>query len=163
MKITRLDAPMETNGQPPKVGEKLPAFTVTKADGSKVTSTDLITRPTLISVVPNINTSVCSISTKHFNTEIDNYDGINFYTISTNTPAEQKDWCAAEGVKKMELVSDQDYDFGKKMGLFIADGNLDSRSVWIVDANGKVLYQELVYEMTHEPDYDAALKFLKKL
>lgn len=163
MQITMKNEPLSTNGQPPVLGAKLPNFEVKKADGSTAKMTELVDKPTLISVVPNINTSVCSISTKRFNGEVDKYQNINFYTVSTNTPDEQKDWCAAEGVAKMELLSDEAHDFGKKMGLFIESAGIDSRSIWIVDASQNILYQELIKEMTNEPNYDAALKFLDKL
>lgn len=165
MQITRHDEPLQTVGEPQKVGEKMPNFTVTNAQGQEVQLTDLLDKPTLISVVPNINTSVCSISTKKFNQEVDKYDGINFYTISTNTTAEQKDWCAAEGVQKMELLSDHAGDFGHKTGLYTPDPEnpTDTRSVWIIDPAGTILYQEIVIEMTHEPNYEGALGFLSAL
>lgn len=163
MQVTMKSEPLSTNGEPIKIGEQLPDFKVKKSDGSVVSTTDLVNKVTLISVVPNINTSVCSISTKRFNSEVDNFDGINFYTISTNTPEEQKNWCAAEGVSKMELLSDESFDFGKKMGLFIDATKFDSRSIWIVDANKKVLYQELIHELTNEPNYAKALTFLQNL
>ena len=163
MQVTMKNEPLSTNGEPPKIGEQLPNFKVKQADGSFATVDELIDKPTLISVVPNINTSVCSISTKHFNGEVDKFAGINFYTISTNTPEEQKNWCAAEGVSKMELLSDESFDFGKKMGLFIDATKFDSRSIWIVDANRKVLYQELIHELTNEPNYAKALAFLQNL
>lgn len=155
--------PLTTNGQPPVVEANLPDFEVKKADGTIVKMSELINQPTLISVVPNINTSVCSISTKRFNGEVDKYQNINFYTVSTNTPAEQKDWCAAEDVENMELLSDESHDFGKKMGLLVESAGIDARSIWIVDADNKVLYQELIHEMTNEPNYDAALTFLNNL
>lgn len=163
MKITMKNEPLTTNGQPPVVGANLPDFEVKKADGTIVKMSELINQPTLISVVPNINTSVCSISTKRFNGEVDKYQNINFYTVSTNTPAEQKDWCAAEDVENMELLSDESHDFGEKMGLFVESAGIDARSIWIVDADNKVLYQELIHEMTNEPNYDAALDFLNNL
>ena len=163
MKITMKNEPLTTNGQPPVVGEKLPDFKVKKTDESVVKMADLIIKPTLISVVPNINTSVCSISTKRFNGEVDKYEDVDFYTVSTNSPVEQKNWCTTESVAKMELLSDDQLDFGKKMGLYIESTGVDSRSIWIVDANQKVIYQELVQEMTNEPNYNAALAFLDNL
>ena len=48
--------------------------------------------------------------------------------------------------------------------LMIEDGNLaglTARAVIIVDENGKVIYAQLVPEITEEPDYDAALSALK--
>ena len=38
---------------------------------------------------------------------------------------------------------------------------LTARAVIIVDENGKVIYAQLVPEITEEPDYDAALSVLK--
>lgn len=163
MQITRHDEPLQTSGQPQKVGDKIPDFTVLNSQGEKVQLKDLLNKPTLISVVPDITTRVCSISTKKFNQEVDQYEGIGFYTISTNSPAEQKEWCAAEGVQRMELLSDQAGDFGHKTGLFVADNSTDARSIWIIDQEGTILYQELVLEMTHEPNYEAALGFLSAL
>ena len=163
MQITRHDEPLQTSGEPQKVGEKIPAFTVINSAGDKVELKDLLDKPTLISVVPDINTRVCSISTRKFNQEVDKYEGVNFYTISTNSPEQQKNWCASEGVAKMKLLSDQGYDFGKKTGLFVADNATDARSIWIVDQEGTILYQELVTEMTHEPNYAGALGFLSAL
>ncbi|GBG94583.1 thiol peroxidase [Ligilactobacillus salitolerans] len=163
MQITRHDEPLQTIGDPQKVGEKLPEFTLTDAVGQTVASKDLLNKPTLISVVPDINTRVCSISTKRFNQEVDQYPEINFLTISTNTPEQQKDWCAAEGVANMQLFSDQELDFGKKTGLYISEAGVDSRSIWVVDQAGTIVYQELVPEMTHEPNYAAALGFISAL
>ena len=84
-------------GNPPTVGEDLPHFKVFDKDGEKIKTRFLFGKPTLISVIPNINTSVCSIQTKKFNEEVDKYEGANFLTVSTNTIEEQQNWCAAEG------------------------------------------------------------------
>ncbi|CCI85997.1 thioredoxin peroxidase [Lactobacillus pasteurii DSM 23907 = CRBIP 24.76] len=163
MKITFFDEPIETVGTPAEVGEIFPSFEVKNSQGETVKSGALLKGTTLISVVPDINTSVCSLQTKHFNQSVDQFEGINFYTISTNTVEDQKHWCAAEGVEKMELLSDADFDFGKKSELLIPDKSIDQRSVWILDETGKVLYRQLLIEQTNEPDYDKALDFLKNL
>lgn len=152
---------LTTNGEPPKLGQVLPEFTVQTADGSALTSADLTGKYTLISVVPDINTRVCSISTKHFNQTMDQFSGIRFLTVSTNTIEQQQAWCAAEGVTKMELVSDAKHDFGTAMGLFIDAKQLDARSVWIINPQGKIAYRELIDEQTNEPDYASALAYLE--
>ena len=152
----------KTNGTPVKVGEKLPAFAVKDAADTVKTGTQLFTKVSLISVVPDINTRVCSLSTKRFNQE-DKYNNINFYTISTNTLEQQKNWCAAEGVAKLELLSDATAEFGKAMGLYVEEKGIDARSIWIVDTKGTVLYQELLAEQSNEPNYAKALEFLDSL
>ena len=163
MKITRHDEPLSTNGTPVDVNGVFPEFTVQNAKGENVSSSDLLKKVTFISVVPDINTSVCSISTKKFNQDVDKYSNIAFYTVSTNTIEEQVNWCATEGVKNMQLLSDKAFDFGKNTGLYVADNDTDARSVWVLDNDGKVLYRELVIEQTNEPDYESILQFLDSL
>ena len=38
-----------------------------------------------------------------------------------------------------------------------------ARAIFVVDSQGKVAYVQIVPEMTHEPDYAAALDAAKKL
>ena len=163
MEFTKKGQTLMTNGTPLNVGDQLPDFTVINQDNQTVTKQDLITKTTLISVVPNINTPVCSLSTKHFNDDIVKYPTVNFMTISTNTVAEQQAWRQQSAVTRMPMYSDVNHHFGEAMQLFIASANIDARSVWIVDQTGKILYRELVTELSHEPNYDAALTFLQKL
>ncbi|HQB98761.1 MAG TPA: redoxin family protein, partial [Candidatus Cloacimonadota bacterium] len=57
-----------------------------------------------------------------------------------------------------------DRSFGKAYGVEITDGpmaGLLARSVVVIDEQGKVVYTELVDDIVHEPNYDAALKALK--
>ncbi|WP_455090247.1 thiol peroxidase [Parascardovia denticolens] len=152
----------ELSAEPTEVGQELPEFTLHKADDSRVRSVDLFKDKTLISVVPNINTSVCSLQTKRFNSEMDKYPDVAFYTVSTNTVEEQKDWCAAEGVKNMEMLSDaEEQSFGRNVGVLMPALDFDARSIWITDGSGKVLYREILQNQHEEPNYQAALAFLK--
>lgn len=150
-------------GKPPVEGEQLPHFKLFDKDSNKVKMRELLGKPLLISIVPDINTSVCSLQTRKFNADMDQYDGVRFVTVSVNTPAEQADWCAAEGVKKMEMLSDYEQSFGYAMGLLIPDEGFLARSIYVVDAKGTVQYHEIVDELSHEPNYDAALAAVKKL
>ena len=94
---------------------------------------------------------------------MDQYPGVNFFTVSTNTIEEQQNWCAAEGVKNMQMVSDSEQSFGYALKILIPDEGLLARSFWVLDANGKIVYEQVVPEIVDEPDYDAALTALKKL
>ena len=163
MKITFKGKEVQLLATPPVVGEEMPNFTILNKNNQEFTKSDLLGKISLISVVPDINTPVCSIQTKTFNKTMDQFPEVNFLTISTNTVADQQAWCAAEDVKNMQLMSDKNFSFGKATGLLIPKLGILARSVWILDPNGKILYRELVDEITHEPDYDAALNELKKL
>ncbi|MCI1987075.1 MAG: peroxiredoxin [Lactobacillus sp.] len=161
MEITRHGTPQQTNGNPPAIGAPLPHFIVLTADNHAFDPQTLAGRYNLISVVPDINTRVCSISTKQFNQSMDGFDGVGFYTISTNTTDQQQNWCAAEGVDHIQLLADPDGDFGRAMGLYVAENNTNARSVWIIAPDGTIAYRELILEQTTEPNYADALAFLK--
>lgn len=54
--------------------------------------------------------------------------------------------------------------FGQNYGVMMTDGPLAgllARAVMIIDKNRKIEYVELVGEITHEPDYKAALSTLR--
>lgn len=159
MKVTFKGKEVELIGTPPKIGDEMPNFTVLDKNKQEVTKDNLLGKNTLISVVPDINTPVCSIQTKTFNKTMDQFPDVNFLTISTNTSKDQQNWCAAEDVKNMQLMSDEKLSFGKATGLLIPESGILARSVWILDPNGKIVYREI----THEPNYDAAINELKKL
>lgn len=162
MKVTFKGKNVELIGDPANVNEKFGDFYVINQENERVNSKDLHGKTTLISVVPDIDTSVCSIQTKKFNQKMDNYPEVNFLTISTNTIEEQQNWCAAEKVKNMQLLSDIEGSFGKTSKLLIPTIGILARSVWILDKNGKIIYRQIVDEITDEPNYDKALDQLKK-
>lgn len=156
MKITLNGEFVETVGAPISVGMELPHFKVLDKDGNKVKTADLVGKVTLISVVPDINTATCSLQTKHFNSVVDQYQDINFVTISTNTTDEQSAWCAAEGVENMRMLSDVEESFGYAMNLFITATGFDARAIYIIDEDGVVAYGQIVSEIADEPNYTDA-------
>ena len=76
-------------------------------------------------------------------------------------PFAQKRFCETEGLENVVACSDlRDRDFGERWGVAISEGPLQgvtARAVFVVDADDKVVYSELVPEIAQEPDYDAAL------
>lgn len=157
--------PVELSGTPPQVGDIAPAFELTGGDMKPVKLADTQGQVRIISVVPSIDTGVCSIQTKRFNQEFDALpDGILGYTISVDTPFAQNRWCATEGVEKMKLLSDyKGQTFGRDYGLYIEDLGLLARSVMIVDGAGKVAYMELVPDIAQEPNYTEVLEKAREL
>ncbi len=156
-------SPVELSGNPPEVSDKLPKFKVFSDTDEKIKMASLIGKPMVISVVPDINTRVCSIQTRKFNQQADHYPDAKFVTISNNTIKEQEAWCAVEGVENMQVLSDEELSFGYAMGLYISvNGNL-ARSIFVVDGEGTITYREIVSEIHHEPDYLKALDALEKL
>jgi thiol peroxidase len=120
----------------------------------------------LFSVVPSLDTGVCSMQTKKFEEGLKALgDSVAAYTVSLDLPFAQGRFCTAEGVTAMKTVSDvHDHSFGKNWGVLIESGlplKLLTRAVFVVDAGGKVTHAEYVPEVTSHPNYDAALAALK--
>jgi len=134
-----------------------PDFTLTDLKGQSVTLSKL-TKPVLISVFPDINTSVCHIQTKRFNMEAAKEKEIDFLSISNNTAEEQRNWCAAEDVD-MTILAD-DGSFGEAYGLKMTNLNRLARAVYVVK-DGQIIYSEILSEITQEPDYDKAIAAAK--
>jgi thiol peroxidase len=158
---------MTLQGEELKVGSSIPEFTLHYFEGGlkTITKADLLGKPTILSAVPSLDTGVCAIQTKKFNTELAALDGkINAVTVSRDLPFAMNRFCGAESIKSMRVGSDyQSGDFGAKFGLTIDELKLLTRAVIVVDAAGKVVYIETVPEVTSEPNYDGALKALHSL
>ena len=157
--VTFHQDPVTLLGTELKAGDDAPNFTVLSNDLKEVTLDDYKGKIKLISVVPSIDTGVCSEQTKRFNEEADKLENVQVLTISMDLPFAQTRWCAANGIKKLDTLSDhRDADFGKKYGVLIKELRLLSRSIFVVDANDKITYAEYVSENTNHPDYDKALE-----
>ncbi len=53
--------------------------------------------------------------------------------------------------------------FGKAFGVLIKELRLLARSIFVVDKEGVIRYIEIVDELTHEVNYEAALKAVKEI
>jgi thiol peroxidase len=165
--VTFKGAPMTLVGDELKVGSKLPDFTLHYFDGGlkTITLADLLGKPTIISVVPSLDTGVCQIQTKKFNSELAGMgDKINAVTVSRDLPFAMNRFCGAEEIKSMKVGSDyQTGEFGNKLGLMIDELKLLARAVMVLDAAGTLVYSEIVPEVAQEPNYESAIAALKGL
>lgn len=164
MQVTFGGKPLTVLGTQFKVGDVAPNFTATKTDLSHYTLADAKDTIKIISVVPSIDTPVCSIQTKRFNKEASGLNGVTIITISLDLPFAMAKWCAAEQVNEVVLASDyKDRDFGKKYSLLIDELKLLTRAILVLNKNNVIKYTEYLSEITNEPNYDEAIKQAKAL
>ena len=106
-------------GQQVNVGEQAPQFKVVDKNFSPVTLKDFQGQTLLISVVPSLDTGVCSIQTKRFNEEAAKLPkNITILTISNDLPFAQKRFCDVEKVDGIKVLSDSVWrEFGVNYGL----------------------------------------------
>jgi thiol peroxidase len=131
----------------------------------QLTKADLAGKPTIISVVPSLDTPVCQVQTKTFNQRLAALgDKVNAVTVSLDLPFAMNRFCGAEDIKAMRCGSDyMDRAFGRDWGLLIDELKILARAVFVLDKDGVVQHAEVVKEVASEPNYDAAITALEKL
>jgi thiol peroxidase len=166
--VTFKGNPLTLVGDEVKVGAAAPDFDLTSygAGGMQhIRKADLLGKPTFISVVPSLDTPVCQVQTKTFNTRLAALgDKVNALTVSLDLPFAMNRFCGAESITAMRSGSDyMDRSFGTHWGVLIDELKILARAVFVLDAQGVVRYAQVVKEVASEPDYDAALAALEKL
>ena len=147
-----------------KPGDSAPDFAcVTGLEMIKLGNTPAKAR--MFSVVPSLDTPVCSQQTKKFDEAIAGMkDKVACYTVSLDLPFAQKRFCTAEHVNNMQNVSDtHNHSFGKSYGVLIEGLPIPllSRAIFVLDKNNKITYCEYVPEVASHPNYDKAMEALK--
>lgn len=157
--------PINTSGNLPKIGSLAKDFVLTANDLSDHRLSDYKEKKIIINIYPSIDTGVCAASVRRFNQEAASLSDTVVLGISRDLPFALGRFCGAEGIDKVYTLSEmRNREFGKEYGLEIVDGpmaGLLARAVIVIDKDGKVVYTELVDDITHEPNYEAALKALK--
>ena len=165
--ITFRGNPMTLAGDRLAAGQPAPDFKLHYFDDGmqELTLADLKGKPSLISVVPSLDTPVCAAQTSRFNTELAALqDKVNAVTVSCDLPFAQARFCGSEEIANIRVASDyQERAFGAGWGTLIEELKLLTRAVYVLDADGTVVYEQIVPEVVDEPDYDAALAALKAL
>ena len=163
--ITFKGNPMTLLGPELKIGASAPEFKVVDNGLQPVTLADSQGKVRVITVVPSLDTPVCDTMTRKFNEEAAKLpENVVVYTISLDLPFAQKRWCGNAGIEKVKTLSDyQERSFGLNYGLLIDELKLLARAVLVIDQKGTIAYQEIVKEVTAEPDYTAALAAARAL
>ncbi|MEJ2912825.1 thiol peroxidase [Pseudoalteromonas sp. C12FD-1] len=164
-KVSAQGKPVTLLGKGVSVGDNAPDFKVVDGGFTPVNLDDYKGQAVLISVVPSLDTGICSLQTKHFNEKVaTQFPAIAILTISADLPFAQKRFCNAENIDKVTALSDSVWrDFGQKYGLIIKDMGLLTRAVLILDKSHTVIYKQLVSNLSTEPNYDPVIEKLKTL
>lgn len=150
----------------PQVGVMAPNFTAVKASLTEAKLEEYRGKKVVFNIFPSIDTGVCAASVRRFNKVASEMADTAVLCISKDLPFAQARFCGAEGLENVETLSAFRGDsFEKGYGLLMTDGLLQgllARAVVVIDKDGKVVYTELVDDITHEPDYDRAIAALQQ-
>lgn len=159
--------PVKLEGRFPEIGKAAPPFLLVDKDLKDTTLASFGAKRKVLNIVPSLDTPVCQASARRFNQEASNLANTVVINISADLPFAQQRFCASEGLNNVvNLSTMRGREFMRNYGVQIAGGNmagLCARAVVILDGKNIVRYTEMVPQIEHEPDYDAALKALKAI
>jgi len=161
--ITLGGNPVHTSGDLPAVGAAAPAFSLVGADLSEYDASEFAGKNVILNIFPSIDTPTCATSVRQFNERAAGMDETVVLCVSADLPFAMGRFCGAEGIENVKVGSTFRSDFGSDYGVTLTDGKLQgvlARAVVVIGPDGTVKHTELVGEIAHEPDYDAALAAL---
>jgi len=157
--------PVSVVGQIPAQGSKAQPFSLVAKDLSDVTLGQFAGKRKVLNIFPSIDTGVCAASVRKFNQLAAELDNTVVLCISADLPFAQSRFCGAEGLSNVITLSTlRNPQFQQDYGVGIEEGalkGLTARAVVVINEQDEVVFSELVNEITHEPNYDAALEALK--
>jgi thiol peroxidase len=144
-------------------GDLAPDFTLVHQDPSTFVLQDVTLAESdgklrVLSVVPSLDTSVCSLQGKRWEELHEQLpDTAVLYTISMDLPYAQSRWQTAENVGHMALSAHKNEQFAVDYGLLLKEWRCLQRSLWVIDGDRRIRYVEYVPDQGAEIDFDAAL------
>ena len=154
-------------GNEVNVGDVAPQVTVVNAEGlaDKVVG-GASEKVQVIVVVPSLDTPVCAAETRKFNVEAAGIPGAEITVVSMDLPFAASRFCTTEGIDNLTVTSDfRNKDFANAYGVLIANGALAGvtcRAIFVVNKDGRIVYKQIIPEITEEPDYTAAISAAKE-
>lgn len=148
-----------------EVGSQAPDFSLIANDFSNRSLKDYSGKVKVLSVIPSIDTSVCSAQTRRFNEEAAKLgEGIVVLTVSADLPFALKRYCGNEGIENTETLSTyRDMKFADDYGVHDTTWRTCQRALFVVDQQDVIRYAEYVPVIGDEVNFDAALTVARSL
>ena len=163
--VAQFGEPLTITGAALKVGDKAPDVVLRTPRGSDLNLASLRGKVVLMSVVPELGTTVCDRSTQRFEEAARGLpDDVAVLTISSDDPFTQDRWARENNIRDVQLLSDSAHkSFGPAYGVQVRETGRLARAVLVVDAKGVIRYIEMQRELARDPNYEAALAAVDKL
>ncbi len=148
-----------------EIGTPAPDFALIANNFTARTLKDYEGKVKVLSVIPSIDTGVCSAQTRRFNEEAATLgDQVAVLTVSADMPYALRRYCGNEGITNTETLSTyRDMAFADAYGVHDTEWRMCQRSVFVLDRNNVVRYAEYVPVMGQEVNFAAALTAAKQL
>ena len=151
-----------------KVGTDAPVFTAVNKDFMEVTVGGKKDHTQVIAFVPSFDSDTCKLETMAFNRKVSEMKNVDVMVISKDLPFSLGRFYHANKIKNITTLSDyKDANnvlrYGTTISAPVFLEGFFARVVYVVDTNGKIVYREIVKEITDEPDYDKIISVVNSL
>ena len=147
----------------PSVGDMAPDFTLTAQDKSSVTLSEMRGSRVILAFYPAAFTGVCTKEMCTFSEGMSslNSSGVSVFGISVDSPFSNAAFADANGIS-FPLLSDVHREAIESYGVSLADFVISGytvaqRSVFVIEADGRVGYSWVAENPGIEPDYEAVM------
>ncbi len=166
--VTFQGNPLTAVGPTFSKGDAAPDFALTNGEMGSTTLADLSaggTKAVLLIVVPSLDTPVCALETETFHKRLGELPpSVTVAVVSRDLPFAQARWAAASGASGMTYLSDyRERSFGPAYGVEVKELALLARSIFLIDAHGKIAFVEIVKEIADQPEYERVFDAIKAL
>ncbi|HGF7982708.1 MULTISPECIES: thiol peroxidase [Enterococcus] len=145
------------------VGDTMSNFTLMSSDLTLKSLSNFEGKKKVISIVPSMETDLCSTQTRTFNKELSELEDTVVITVSVDLPFAQARWCGAEGLDVVLLSNYYDNSFGKAFGVLMEEWYLLARAVLVLDSQNTVQYTEYLENINESPNYEKPIGVVKSL
>jgi thiol peroxidase len=104
--ITLKGNPIHTSGDLPREKDKAPDFLLTTTDLKDVSLKDFKGKNLLLNIFPSLDTDVCAMSVRRFNSLAVKMKNTRVLCISKDLPFAHKRFCVAEGINNVISLSE---------------------------------------------------------
>lgn len=145
-----------------ELGDVAPVVTVVAPDLQEKTIGGDSEKAHLIIAVPSLDTPVCDAEARRFNEAVASMENVEATIISMDLPFAMGNFCSTAGIEAITTASDfRNKAFARDYGVLIDNGPLQglcARALYVISKDGRIVYKQIVPEITAEPDYAEALE-----
>lgn len=136
------------------IGSKAPDFTLPNQNGEPVTLSTHAGTNVVLAFFPAAFTKVCTKELCTFRDTLSQFNAVNalVYGISTDSPAELKEFAAAERLN-FALLSDTGKQAIRAYDVVLPPKEIAKRAVFVIDGRGIIRHAEVTETPAFEPDY----------
>lgn len=153
--------PLKLDGTYLELGNVAPIVKVVTPDLQDKTIGGENNKVQLIIAVPSLDTPVCDAEARHFNQALSQQENIDAIVVSMDLPFSMAKFCTVAGIDNLTVASDFRHKaFARSYGMLIGNGALEglcARAIFVISKDGRIVYKQVVPEITEAPNYDEAL------